>query len=319
MEHINIFLIFFNLIVGVGTAIYSFQLYKTHRLPYLKYLFNYIICYNLIVIVDLSFKYILINMYNNDLSGMSRYLISSLLITIILAEFLTVTTLYYFLAGLGNYKRSGKTTILLASWGVSFGIAHIYSFWIFIKRSSEILFYTIHEFWIFSMLIFIFVILISHIFKSLSMSNLTRRPNLEFAIIFIIGYFFYSFDQVDFYFLKMRISLLSPLTLLFANVCPTVWLLFCFPKYYSTFKESIADIILPKSMKNFMQEFNISDREGEIIEQIYFGRSNKEIEDILFISFSTVKNHIFNIYQKTGVHSRSQLISLIRSLDKTST
>jgi DNA-binding CsgD family transcriptional regulator len=248
---------------------------------------------------------------------MSRYLISSLLITIILAEYLTVTTLYYFLAGLGNYKRSRKITFLLIFWGITFGIGHIYSFWVFIKKSSEILFYLIHEFWIFSMLIFIFVMLIAHIFKSFSMSRIFRRPNLEFAIIFIIGYFFYSFDQVDFYFLKMRISLLSPLTLLCANVCPTVWLLLCFPKYFISYKESIADIVLPKSMNNFIREFNISGREGEIIEQIYYGRSNKEIEDILFISFSTVKNHISNIYQKTGVHSRSQLISLIRSLDKT--
>jgi ATP/maltotriose-dependent transcriptional regulator MalT len=97
-----------------------------------------------------------------------------------------------------------------------------------------------------------------------------------------------------------------------------VWLLFCFPKYFTSYKESIADMVIPKSMNNFIREFNISGREVEIVEQIYYGRSNKEIEDILFISFSTVKNHISNIYQKTGVHSRSQLISLIRSLDKTS-
>ena len=35
---------------------------------------------------------------------------------------------------------------------------------------------------------------------------------------------------------------------------------------------------------------------------------NKEIEDLLFISYNTVKNHIYNIYQKLGVNSRGQMI-----------
>ena len=36
-----------------------------------------------------------------------------------------------------------------------------------------------------------------------------------------------------------------------------------------------------------------------------------EIESLLYISRSTVKNHIYNLYQKMGVKSRVQLIHLV--------
>jgi DNA-binding CsgD family transcriptional regulator len=47
------------------------------------------------------------------------------------------------------------------------------------------------------------------------------------------------------------------------------------------------------------------------MELILQGKSNKEIEDVLFISYNTVKNHIYNLYQKLGVKSRGQLINFI--------
>ena len=43
----------------------------------------------------------------------------------------------------------------------------------------------------------------------------------------------------------------------------------------------------------------------------YEGLSNKEMEDVLSISYHTVKNHIYNIFQKLGVKSRGQLIHRI--------
>jgi DNA-binding CsgD family transcriptional regulator len=62
-------------------------------------------------------------------------------------------------------------------------------------------------------------------------------------------------------------------------------------------------------------KYGISKREQEIIRLILRGKSNREIEKELFISLSTVKNHIYNIYQKTGVKNRYGLIVLFRSAD----
>ena len=38
------------------------------------------------------------------------------------------------------------------------------------------------------------------------------------------------------------------------------------------------------------------------------GKSNKEIEDSLFISYHTVKNHVYKLYQKLGVKTRFELV-----------
>lgn len=52
----------------------------------------------------------------------------------------------------------------------------------------------------------------------------------------------------------------------------------------------------------------LTEREKEIVALILQGKGNKEIEDALFISISTVKNHVHNIFQKASVKSRVQLI-----------
>ncbi|MCG6879338.1 MAG: LuxR C-terminal-related transcriptional regulator [Deltaproteobacteria bacterium] len=55
----------------------------------------------------------------------------------------------------------------------------------------------------------------------------------------------------------------------------------------------------------------LSKRELEVLSLIKAGRSNQEIAEELFISLSTVKTHIRNIYEKISVHSRTQ--ALIRA------
>jgi len=65
-------------------------------------------------------------------------------------------------------------------------------------------------------------------------------------------------------------------------------------------------------IENILSPYNISAREKEIIRLIIRGKSNKDIEDALYISIKTVKSHIYNIYQKLGVKNRLELIHLIQ-------
>ena len=57
--------------------------------------------------------------------------------------------------------------------------------------------------------------------------------------------------------------------------------------------------------------YDLTVREKEILRHILQGASNKDIERKLFISSSTVRNHIYNIYQKLGVKNRIELINRI--------
>ena len=52
----------------------------------------------------------------------------------------------------------------------------------------------------------------------------------------------------------------------------------------------------------------LTNRENEVLEQIAYGFTNKEISDNLSISESTVENHIHNIYTKLGVSNRAQAV-----------
>jgi ATP/maltotriose-dependent transcriptional regulator MalT len=51
----------------------------------------------------------------------------------------------------------------------------------------------------------------------------------------------------------------------------------------------------------------VSRREQEILENVIDGKSNRDIAHTLGISEQTVKNHLWKIYRKLGVKSRTQL------------
>lgn len=72
-----------------------------------------------------------------------------------------------------------------------------------------------------------------------------------------------------------------------------------------------AFTVIGESADSVIQSYGLTAREQEILRLILQGARNKDIEKKLFISASTVRNHIYNIYQKLGVKSRLELINRI--------
>lgn len=64
---------------------------------------------------------------------------------------------------------------------------------------------------------------------------------------------------------------------------------------------------------------SLSKQETNVKELILKGKSNKEIAQELFISLSTVKTHITNIYQKLNISNRDELSLLFKNSTGTST
>ncbi len=62
----------------------------------------------------------------------------------------------------------------------------------------------------------------------------------------------------------------------------------------------------------FANKMRLSDRELEVMQFLLAGYTNAEISEKLVISLSTVKKHIYHIFTKAGVKSRSQLSAAIR-------
>ena len=68
---------------------------------------------------------------------------------------------------------------------------------------------------------------------------------------------------------------------------------------------------LEERIDEIRDRYHLTPREREFVELIYRGKSNKEIADMLFLSESTVKTHIYNIFRKMEVKSRVSVICII--------
>jgi DNA-binding CsgD family transcriptional regulator/streptogramin lyase len=75
------------------------------------------------------------------------------------------------------------------------------------------------------------------------------------------------------------------------------------------FKSAFA--VVGDTVDGVIERYGLTAREQEIFRLILEGARNKDIERKLFISASTVRNHIYNIYRKFGVRNRLELINLI--------
>ncbi|HBD94768.1 MAG: hypothetical protein A2015_01285 [Spirochaetes bacterium GWF1_31_7] len=68
------------------------------------------------------------------------------------------------------------------------------------------------------------------------------------------------------------------------------------------------------SILDYLQCFKVSNHEFRVIKFIEEGKSNKEIGSLMFISESTVKKHISNIFKKLNIKNRYELINFYKQI-----
>ena len=69
------------------------------------------------------------------------------------------------------------------------------------------------------------------------------------------------------------------------------------------------------SVRSKLRDLGLSRRQSEVTLLAVSGLSNREIADRLFIAEQTVKDHLWDIYQRADVHRRSSLIAKLLGLD----
>lgn len=112
---------------------------------------------------------------------------------------------------------------------------------------------------------------------------------------------------------------------LYCTFC-IVFILFVIKVYFRDYyiSESEVDLLVTSNKKEAKEggeegifaHYNLSEREIDTIRLVLKGHSNKKIADELFISLSTVKTHIHNVFKKTEVSNRYELIHLIKFKDR---
>ena len=71
-------------------------------------------------------------------------------------------------------------------------------------------------------------------------------------------------------------------------------------------------VSLEKIPPEFIQKYGLTPREAEIIIVLSEGKSYQKISKELFVSFKTVATHFQNIYRKTAVNKKDDLLDLLR-------
>lgn len=64
-----------------------------------------------------------------------------------------------------------------------------------------------------------------------------------------------------------------------------------------------------------LDKLNLTDREYQILKLLVLGNSNADIAKQLFLSLSTVKTHVSNLYSKLNVKSRYQAIAKAKRIE----
>lgn len=187
------------------------------------------------------------------------------------------------------------------------------------------------------------VVCLSSLFFPFATIALANQENLSY-IFWILGYFFFGFLAVFRVILFTNISLkdesllyLSCFGLLFgrlgdaagnltgillsentialvavSSICFVASFVVFFLLYNRLYIPDTKTIISKEERLNsFIEKYELSMREAEVLKLIEEGASNGEISSKLFISENTVKFHVRNILKKTDCTNRVELISML--------
>ena len=314
MNHLIILTLVLNLMAGTAVFLYTLSASRRYRRPFLRTLLAYVLSFNGLAVVYLGYEYVLINVFRNDMAEIVEYpaLFSALLFLVFCAELGMVVNVYRLGRALMGQRMPGAAKALFALWAAGFAAASAWGLFRFFEDPRDLVFYHIHAAWMGSVVLIILSVLAAAL-GDRGEGGEDRATRRSFAWVFLGGYAAFGFSNLDFYLLHTGVQkYYDPVLLLLINLLPLLWL--------KTFYEKRRAAAAPpefdeERLARFCERFGISKREREIVGEVMAGKSNRDIEKALFISQNTVKNHLYSVYQKAGVGSRSQLIHRILSFD----
>ncbi|MCP4726265.1 MAG: helix-turn-helix transcriptional regulator [bacterium] len=311
MDHLIIVLHISGLIAGIAAAFYLFAQNKVYNYSFLKtYIYN-IVFLNLIIFTKIISRYYKINIFNDvrlTLDIETAHLAGDIILITstgieIFASLGLVYTFLKIIFEIQDLALGRKVMYFLITYAavasITFGIC-----------IAEFL-YNQNPSWLHRSLDILGSGLSLVIMFSLFSGLIRRQPDLsENRIIFLRSYsIFYLICIPTLFILDMLNYQYEYLTEAFivisVNIFPLIWVKFIISRY----SNNNAPILFSKlNIDNLVSLHNVTPREREIFELILKGYSNIEIQNELFISPHTVKNHNYNIYKKLGIRSRGELI-----------
>lgn len=308
MKHILLLGYFLALMVGMGAVFTSYQFYKTHRLPFLRFMIRYVIFLNLALLLYFIVTYLEINFPDSAFCDPK-----SVFFTIMfnLAIFIWVGCIHAFLGmifGLKEKEIPSKIKNIFNLGLILVGILCVIGITTFMNTGSNIWsIYTYIGLMMAALMVFFTGAIYLLRAKKITQSSNQQKSIQTLGWFYFAAYvFFFSSPLLTFLSDPLKICILSA-GVIALNLIPIVWLRRFFLKDYLQFSPGNNQEL----WNEVARKFQISQREREIMELILQGKSNKDIEEMLFISYNTVKNHLYNLYQKLGVNSRGQMVHVM--------
>lgn len=300
------------LCIGFLTVYLAHRLNKTYPLGYLSSYLYFLIAFNVMGFLNHIGHYLGVNLLMESPEEtllLVRYLFAFLAFPFVA---LSIYLFFAFANDLIGAKVSSLFNRLFGIfWGILFLAQVILARNYFYARDENALFLffqAINFLGIISFFLTPFYIL----FKSKALTdNQQKRIARHFSAIYLLCFGAASLITSRFVlpYFRPYTTLIMILSFFAVNLPPLFYLIFSLKKYTVGFHHPSLQRV---DLENFFIVHKISNRERQIIELILDGLSNADIEKALYISPHTVKNHIYNIYQKLGVKNRVQISKLIR-------
>jgi DNA-binding CsgD family transcriptional regulator len=310
MEHIWILVYFLSLAVGLLAVFYSFQLYKTHGYPFLRHIVNYTIVFNLVIFLYLVTKYASVNFPGPAMQDHDSSFYTIMFIVALLGELGLIYTFIRVRFALLEKNVPKMANTLFGTGLALVGMSCAIGVTIYMLSGSNCWIVTTYFVVASAGMAVLTLIPMQLIFRPRTERKGERRTAVRaFGILYLTGFLAFFGTAV----LPKAYQLIpGSVAIIYLNFIPIIWLKRYFLRYYVQMSSEQSTMLL----EGLDKAFQISNREREIMGLILQGKSNKEIEALLFISYNTVKNHIYNIYQKMGVNSRGQMIHAVLQAQK---
>ncbi len=306
MEHIKILSAFVNLMIGTWAAVYAYHMNRTYAYPYLQPLVYHIIFYNILILFALVSRYLNINLPDNFiLTRLSLYDDIGFLFIYLSIIGMTYAMIRVVLRFQGKdisprlKKRIFVGTVIFISGLIIKMIlpqqSLTYKWLDLVYENIGIIFFVIEIAFLISLLVH----------GKRSSDRKRAKIGNAFGYLYLSRYIIVPIMIV----LPGQVRFFASMGgLILLNLFPFFWFKLFFLKYAQSMLSLVED---STALDTIYEKYNISRREQEILKLILDGNSNREIEEELYISIHTVKNHIYSLYQKLGVNSRYQLVHFI--------
>lgn len=298
-------------VIGFSTIFYSIVYYIIERVLWLKYYIIFLFTFGILIFIRTIRLITLLTLpsfTSNNIFNMLYFFILTLAMALML--YFIPAFLYRFLKIKWSIKTNLSYLILSVFYFVLSIIGILTSFNIYIL--SSMIFY-----------ISIFYLLVVGFLNYKNIEDKTIKFIVKvLGIITILIYPVLIYQLIIYRKDFMNINSIDVTLMLFYtwwNLVMLDYLLWYFISMIKSNNNRISDSLCEKNdesdnnikleEKIEVNDFNLTKREKQILSYLLSGKTNKEISLIFDISLNTVNNHVANIYYKSGVKNRVELVN----------